>query len=62
MFGIDSPFTWIIGFIHVILVIIALFDILWSSRSTSNKIIWALIVFFFPLIWLIFYWLLGKDK
>lgn len=62
MFGIDSPFTWIVWLIHVILVIIALFDIFTSSRSTGNKVIWGLIVFFFPLIWLILYWLLARDK
>ncbi|PZM83598.1 hypothetical protein DLH72_03575 [Candidatus Gracilibacteria bacterium] len=62
MFGIDSPFTGIIGIVHIILVIIALFDILSSGRSTGNKIIWGLIVFFFPLIGLILYWLLAREN
>lgn len=62
MFGIDSPFAGIFGLIHVILVLIALFDIISSSRSVGSKVLWFLIVFFFPLIGLILYWVLARDK
>lgn len=61
LFGINSPFTGIIWLVHIVLVILALLDIFKSNMSTTNKVIWLLVVFFLPFIGLILYWILAKD-
>lgn len=61
MLGIDSQFSGLLGIIHVVLVLVALFDIIKSNRSTGSKIGWFLIVFFFPLVGLILYWAIARD-
>lgn len=54
----------ILGFIllPLLLWIIALVDILKSEFTGSNKIVWLLVVIFFPVIGFILYFLIGKQQ
>ena len=52
----------LIGLLHLILWIIAVVDIVKSSKPLSMKILWILIVLFLPLIGLILYFLIGRGK
>ena len=49
------------GFIILILDIIALVEVVGSNRTTGNKVLWALIIIFFPLGGLIIYHLFGRK-
>lgn len=51
----------ICGTIIVILDIIALVEIGGSTKSTGGKVLWMLLIIFFPLGGLILYWLFGKE-
>ncbi|GAB5517819.1 MAG: PLDc N-terminal domain-containing protein [Rhodothermales bacterium] len=51
----------ICGTIIVILDIIALVEIGGSTKSTGSKVLWILLIIFFPLGGLIIYWLFGKE-
>lgn len=51
----------ICGTILVILDIIALVEIGGSTKSTGGKVLWMLLIIFFPLGGLIIYWLFGKE-
>lgn len=48
------------GGLIVILDIIALLEIAGSMRTTGNKILWALVIIFFPVIGLIAYYFFGR--
>ncbi len=48
------------GFIILILDIVALVEVIGSNRSTGKKVLWALLIFFFPLGGLILYYLFGR--
>ena len=54
-------FTGILGLIHLIIAIWAIISIFKSSASTLEKVIWALVVFFFPVIGLIIWFLAGPK-
>jgi len=47
----------IIGFIVLVLDIIAWIEIFQSNRSTGAKVLWALVVFLFPVVGMIIYYL-----
>jgi hypothetical protein len=47
----------IVGFIVLILDIIVWIEILKSNRPTSHKLLWCLLVFIFPIVGLVIYWL-----
>lgn len=50
------------GTVVVILDIIALFDLLGDeARSTANKVLWALLIVFFPVGGVILYFLFGRE-
>lgn len=51
----------ILGVLHLILFVWALFQILGSSMPVGSKILWILVVFLFPLVGLILYYLLGRK-
>jgi hypothetical protein len=51
----------IIGLIHLILVIWALFDIITSARSLGWKVLWGVIVFLLPCIGLLLYFFIGRK-
>ncbi len=49
------------GFIILILDIIALVEVVGSDRSTGDKLLWALLIIFFPVLGLILYYLFGRK-
>jgi len=55
-------FTGIFGIVVLILDIIALFDILGGRGSAGHKLLWFLVVFFLPVIGMVIYFLIGKNK
>jgi hypothetical protein len=52
----------ILGIIHLILFLIAAFEILTGSKSLGQKILWLLIIFLLPIIGLILYYVIGRGK
>jgi hypothetical protein len=48
------------GLVIVILDIIALLELAGSSRSTADKVLWALLIIFFPVGGLILYYFFGR--
>ncbi len=52
----------LLSLLHLILWIVAVIDIVKSSKPLSMKIVWILIVLFLPLVGLILYFLLGRGK
>ncbi|CAG8452004.1 5045_t:CDS:2, partial [Scutellospora calospora] len=46
----------LLGLIILILDIIAIFEVLQSGRSMLSKLLWILLIFFFPIGGLIIYW------
>ncbi|KPM38218.1 hypothetical protein AK830_g8345 [Neonectria ditissima] len=52
----------IIGFIVLILDIIVWIEVLQSNRPVSHKLLWALIVFIFPIGGLVIYWLFSNRQ
>ena len=48
--------------IVLILDLIALVEIFGSSRSTGDKLLWALIIIFFPILGCILYYALARKK
>ena len=51
----------IIGLIHLILFLIAAFEILSSSKSLGTKVLWLLVIFLLPVVGLIVYFLVGRG-
>lgn len=51
----------ILGLIILVLDIIAIVQILKSSKTTGQKILWLLLVILLPVIGLLLYFLLGKK-
>ena len=59
---LTSPYWGCGGTIVVVLDIVALVDLLGDdARDTSSKVIWALLIIFFPIIGVILYFLFGSD-
>jgi hypothetical protein len=52
----------IVGFIVLVLDIIAWIEIFKSNRPVSNKVIWALVVFLFPVVGMIIYYLFSNRQ
>ncbi len=48
------------GLIIVVLDIIAIMEVAGSARDTGSKVLWILLILFFPIGGLIFYYLFGK--
>lgn len=48
------------GALIVILDVIALIELAGSTRSTSDKVIWALVIIFFPVLGCVLYYLFGR--
>jgi hypothetical protein len=48
------------GLVIVILDIIALLELAGSNRSTADKVLWALLIIFFPVGGLILYYFFGR--
>jgi hypothetical protein len=49
------------GALIVILDIIALVELAGSAKSTGNKVLWALLIIFFPLLGCILYYFFGRS-
>ena len=63
--GFVGPWQLIIiclALIGIILPLIALIDILKNNFSGDNKIVWVLVVLFFPLIGAILYYTIGTKQ
>lgn len=56
---IQGPVGGICGLIIIILDIVALVNVWQSARSTNSKILWTLLIVFFPVGGLIIYWIFG---
>ncbi|KAF7561664.1 hypothetical protein G7046_g2477 [Stylonectria norvegica] len=50
----------VIGFIVLVLDIIVWIEVLQSSRPPSHKLLWCLVVFLFPVVGIILYWLFSN--
>ncbi|KAI9149032.1 hypothetical protein HJFPF1_11077 [Paramyrothecium foliicola] len=50
----------ILGFIVLVLDIIVFIEIVKSNRPVSHKLLWCLLVFIFPIVGLIIYWLFSN--
>ncbi|KAF2829550.1 hypothetical protein CC86DRAFT_286118 [Ophiobolus disseminans] len=50
----------IVGFIVLVLDIIAWIEIFKSNRTVPNKVLWALIVFLFPVVGMLIYYLFSN--
>ena len=57
---VTGPVGGVCGLIIVILDIVALLNLWQSSRSEGDKILWTLLIVFFPVGGLILYYLLAK--
>lgn len=58
---IDNFWTYgCCGTLVIILDIIALLELAGSSRSLGNKVLWALIIIFFPVGGLLLYWFIAR--
>ncbi|KAI1428831.1 hypothetical protein F5Y12DRAFT_710774 [Xylaria sp. FL1777] len=52
----------VIGFIVLVLDLIVFVEVLKSNRPASNKLIWCLIVFLFPIVGMFVYFLFSNRK
>ncbi|KAF2773991.1 hypothetical protein EJ03DRAFT_370819 [Teratosphaeria nubilosa] len=52
----------VLGFIVLILDIIVWVEVLKSNRPPSHKILWSLLVFLFPVVGVIIYWLFSDRQ
>ncbi|KAM5343997.1 hypothetical protein ACJ41O_012534 [Fusarium nematophilum] len=52
----------IIGFIILVLDILVWIEVLQSNRPPSHKLLWCLVVFIFPVVGMIIYWLFSNRK
>ena len=52
----------ILGVLHVILFLIAAFEILTSAKPLMHKILWLLLIFLLPIVGLIIYFLIGRGR
>ena len=58
----SSPYWGFGGTLVIVLDLIALVDLLGDEgRSTSNRVIWTLLIVFFPIGGVILYFLLGRE-
>ena len=58
LFGGYSGVCWLV---QVVLVVLAFVKIANSSADTGTKLIWAAVVFFFPVVGLIAWWVWGPK-
>ena len=51
----------VIGLIVLILDILAIVEIFKSSKDTTHKLLWSLLILLAPVLGLVIYWLFGRD-
>lgn len=54
--------TGIVGFLVIVLDIIAIVDALQSSMDTNKKTLWIILILFLPVIGMVLYFLMGKKQ
>jgi len=52
----------LIGLVVLVLDIVAILDVWKSSKDQAKKILWTLLILLAPLIGLVIYYLMGKEK
>jgi hypothetical protein len=52
----------LLALLHLIFFLIAAFEILTSTKSVGQKVLWLLLIFILPLVGLIIYFLMGRGK
>ncbi|QDS72712.1 hypothetical protein FKW77_003480 [Venturia effusa] len=52
----------VVGFIVLILDIIVFIEVLKSNRPVSHKLLWCVLVFLFPIVGIIIYWLFSNRE
>ncbi|MBX3383461.1 MAG: PLDc N-terminal domain-containing protein [Phycisphaeraceae bacterium] len=52
----------IIGVLHFVLFLIAAFEVLTGSKPLGHKVLWLLLILLLPIVGLVLYYLLGRDK
>jgi len=52
----------LLGLVVLVLDIVAIIDILGGSGSASHKLLWFIVVFFLPVLGMILYFLIGKNR
>ncbi|KAH8661573.1 hypothetical protein BGZ60DRAFT_381354 [Tricladium varicosporioides] len=67
--SIESSNTWqygtgggVLGFIVLILDILVFMEVLKSNRPVTHKVLWCLVVFLFPVLGLVVYWLFSNRE
>ncbi len=58
----NNPLGSLAGLIILIIDIIAIVEIFKSSRDSMSKLLWTLLILFFPLGGLLIYYFLGRNK
>ena len=58
---LQNPFGGICSLIILILDVIAIVEVINSSRSTGEKVLWCLLIFFLPVLGLLLYYFVGKK-
>lgn len=54
--------TTILGILHLVLFLIAGFEVLMSSKPLISKVLWLMFLLLFPLIGVIVYFIFGRGK
>ncbi|KAI6840347.1 hypothetical protein KC340_g2769 [Hortaea werneckii] len=52
----------IVGFIVLVLDVIVWMEVLQSNRPVSHKVLWCVLVFIFPIVGIIIYWLFSNRE
>ncbi len=55
-------FVGLFGLIVLVLDIVAIIDILGGRGSATHKLLWFVVVFFLPVVGMILYFLIGKNR
>jgi hypothetical protein len=58
----DSPFGGLFSLIILVLDIMAIVDIIRSSKSLGMKLLWTLVILFLPVLGLILYAIFGRER
>ncbi|HRJ49164.1 MAG: PLDc N-terminal domain-containing protein [Phycisphaeraceae bacterium] len=51
----------LIGIVHLVLFLIAAFEILQSGRPLMNKVLWLVVILLLPILGLVAYFLVGRK-
>lgn len=58
---VRMPYS-LVGIVVLIADIWAIIEIIQSGKSTGNKLLWILLILFFPIVGVILYFLLGRGR